>query len=306
MASPSLHIVTGAFGFSGRSIAEMLLTMGHRVCTLTNHPNDTDPLRSRIDVAPLDFADHEGLVKSLRGADVLYNTYWVRFEHGDTTYSRAVENSRALFSAAAEADVRRIVHVSITNPSADSPFPYFRGKAVVEQALTASGVSYAILRPAVLFGDKGILLNNIAWILRRLPVFGVFDNGDYGIQPVHVNDLAALVIKIGEGSDNMIVDAVGPETYTFIDLINLIQRYIDSHAAIVHVPPAVGLAAAKLLSFITRDVVLTRDEIGGLMANLLVSHDAPTCPTKLSDWLRENACTLGRTYQSELQRHFAR
>jgi uncharacterized protein YbjT (DUF2867 family) len=319
MPQPDLAIVTGAFGYTGRYITRLLLNRAGAadrapahtkaapsapVRTLTGHPDRPNPFGSAVEALPFDFDNPEALVEHLRGAAALYNTYWIRFERGDTNFDRAVENSRTLIHAAVEAGVRRFVHISITNPAEQSPFPYFRGKALAERALRESGLSYAIVRPTVMFGGEDILINNIAWLLRRLPVFGVFGNGRYRIQPVHVEDVADLAVALGDGAEDVVADAVGPETCTFDELVTLIRREIESHARIAHVPPALALAAGAALGRVLRDVVITRDEIGGLMANLLVSDDPPTCPTRFSEWLRDHAEELGGEYRSELRRHY--
>lgn len=304
MASGQLHVVTGALGYSGKYIARLLLERGQRVRTLTGHPDRPNPFGDRIEVARLDFGDPAALAANLRGAAVLYNTYWVRFDRGEATFDRAVANTRVLVRAAAEAGVERLVHVSITNPAADSPLPYFRGKAVVEQLIRESGLTYAILRPTVLFGEEDILINNIAWMLRRLPVFGVFGRGDYRLQPVFVGDLAELAVELAQQRQNTVVDAVGPETFTFDELIRLIRQRVGSRAPIIHVPPWVALAATRITGWLVGDVVLTRDEIAGLMANLLVSDQPALCSTRLSQWVEAHADTLGRAYASEVQRHY--
>jgi NADH dehydrogenase len=177
-----LDVVTGAFSYSGAAIARELLAAGHRTRTLTGHP-ERAPADSAIDVRPLNFADPAELTRSLQGAHTQYNTYWVRFAHGHVDHQVAVANSRALFDAAARAGVQRIVHVSITNPSLSSPYPYFRGKAEVEQILADTGVPCAIIRPAILFGEEGVLVNNVAWLLRHLPVFAVGGRGDTACAP---------------------------------------------------------------------------------------------------------------------------
>ncbi len=172
-----LHVVTGSFGYSGRYITERLVQAGTRVRTLTNSPDREHPFGTRVEVHPFNFEHPERLARSLEGAQVLYNTYWVRFNHADFRYSQAIDNTRALFSAARRAGVSRVVHVSITNPSEDSPLEYFRGKALLERDLRESGLSHAILRPAVLFGGEDILINNIAWVLRHCTAPGFLDSG---------------------------------------------------------------------------------------------------------------------------------
>src|SRR5882672_8553534 len=189
--------VTGAFSYSGKYIAKRLLTHGEEVITLTGHPNRPDPFNGKIKAYPLDF-DEASMTKSLQGVDVLVNTYWVRFDKGENTQPRAVENTRKLVNAAKAAGVKRMVHISIANPSADSHLPYYWGKAANEKAVMESGLSYAILRPTVLYGAKGaedVLINNIAWLLRRFPFFGQIGDGQYKIQPVFVDDLAELAVE---------------------------------------------------------------------------------------------------------------
>jgi NADH dehydrogenase len=304
MSTSDLHIVTGAFGYSGRYIAEQLLQRGYRVRTLTGHPDRPNPFGPQIEVAPFAFDAPVMLVENLRGATALYNTYWVRFTKGRASFDQAIANTEILIRAAVEAGVRRFVHISITNPSERSPLPYFRGKAIVERMLVESGLSYAILRPTVLFGKEDILINNIAWLLRKLPVFGVFGSGQYRIQPVYVADLAASAVEMAGQTENGVLDAVGPETYTFEDLVRLVRSQVGSRARIVHIPPALALATGRVLGWLLRDVVITRDEIAGLMADLLISGEPPSCPTRFSDWLAEHAAEVGTRYASELRRHY--
>jgi NADH dehydrogenase len=302
--SSGLHVVTGAFGYTGRHIAARLLAAGHRVRTLTAHPNRQHPFGSAIEVAPLDFADPDRLARDLAGTAVLYNTYWVRFAHGGVSFDSAIENSRVLVEAAQRAAVPRLVHISITNPSLDSALPYFHGKAVVEEIIRQSGLSYAIVRPTVNFGFDDVLINNIAWLLRRFPFFAVAGSGDYRVQPVFIEDVAEIAVRAAERRHNVTLDAVGPEVFTFAELVRLIRNSIGSRAHIVSLSPRSTLLLAKLASYLVRDVLLMRDELDGLMANLLVSKEPPLGKTRFTDWLKHSAGALGRQYASELNRHF--
>ena len=298
---PATAMITGAFGFTGGAIRRRLRAGGQPLRSLTNHvPRPGDG----VEVFPWCFDDPTALARTLEGVDTLYNTYWVRFAHGGATHEQAVENSVRLFDAARRARVRRVVHVSIANPSPDSPLPYYRGKARVEQALVESGLSHAILRPTVLFGDGGILLNNIAWLLRRLPVFAIAGRGDYRLQPAHVDDLADLAVTVAGRSDDVTCDVVGPETYRYRELVELLRETVAARVALVSVPTGVALALARLLGWLLGDVLLTGEELLSLQANLLVSAAPPTCPTRISRWLVENREQVGRDYLSELQRHY--
>ena len=298
----TLHAVTGAFGYSGKYIAKRLLDRGHEVITLTNSPDRANPFAGRVKPYPYNFDNPEELSGSLRGVSVLYNTYWVRFNHKLFKHADAVRNTERLFEAAKEADVERIVHVSITNPSEDSPLEYFSGKARLERALADSGISHAILRPTVLFGKEDILINNIAWALRRLPVFGVFGSGEYRLQPIYVDDIATLAVEQGAKRDNVTIDAIGPETFTYRELVKVVGEMIGKKRPVISVPPAVGYLAGWILGKCVGDVMITREEIKGLMADLLHVDSPPAGTTRLTDWIREHADSLGRKYTSELAR----
>ncbi|MFQ5718506.1 MAG: SDR family oxidoreductase [Acidobacteriota bacterium] len=301
-AKPGLHVVTGAFGYSGRYISKRLLAAGHRVRTLTNSPDRANPFGTRVEVHPFNFEDPDRLTASLAGARVLYNTYWVRFNHATFSHAQAVENTRALFTAARHAGVARVVHISITNPSEDSSLEYFRGKAILERELAASGLSYAILRPAVLFGGEDILINNIAWALRHLPIFGLFGDGQYRLQPIHVHDLANLAVAQGREHPNRVIDAIGPQTFTYRALVTELAGILGVRRLIIPVPPWLGHVAGWLVGKWLRDVLITRDEIDGLMQGLLATASPPAGTTRLTDWARRRADTLGRRYATELGR----
>ena len=291
-------VVTGAFSYTGRHIAERLLRDGRSVTTLTRKV--PSPLPLSVETAELQFHDRRGLEAALSGADTLYNTYWIRFPHGGATFEQAVENSRILFAAAAAAGVRRIVHVSVTKASASSPYAYFRGKAAVEDALRRAGVAHAIVRPTLVFGPEDILVSNIAWIRRRLPVF-LMPGGDYRVQAVSVQDVARLCVDAADGAE---IDAAGPQTLTFAELVRLVRVAVGSRARLVGAPPAVALALTNLAGRFLRDVVLTRDELDGLMDSLLTSDEPPLGRDRFDDWVHAHGATLGAHYVSELARNW--
>ena len=301
-----LHAVTGALGYTGRSLTEQLLTRGVNVRALTNSPNRPNPFAGRIEVRPLAFDDPAALETSLRGVDVLHNTYWVRFNHRLFTFEQAVNNSRILFGAARRAGVRRIVHVSILHSHDADDLAYYRGKHMVEDALRDCGIEHAIVRPGVLFGRHDILINNIAWTIRHLPLFGVFGDGAYRLRPLHVDDMAALMVDHAFRSGNTEADAVGPEVFTFRELAESLARILGVRRWIVPVPPALGFAVARCLNPFVRDTVITREEVSGLMRGLLDSNAPAAGPTRLTDWAREHRDTLGRRYANEVGRRVQR
>jgi uncharacterized protein YbjT (DUF2867 family) len=300
-----LDVVTGAFSYSGGAIARALEHHGRRVRTITGHPDRATGATS-VEVRPLDFDDQLGLVESLRGATTLYNTYWVRFARRQVDHDLAVANSTSLFHAAKRAGIQRVVHVSITHPGSESPLPYFRGKALVERALAESDMSFAVLRPAILFGGDGVLLNNIAWLLRHLPVFAVGGRGDEHIRGIHIDDLAELAVTKGAEREDSVTDAVGPERPTFLELVTLIRQAVGSRSRIIRVPRAVIPPLSYLLGLALGDVLLTKDEYAAMSGGLADTDGPATGPTALSEWLADHGSILGLTYANEIHRHFTR
>jgi NADH dehydrogenase len=303
MSRIQIHAVTGAFGYSGKYITSQLLDRGKKVKTLTNSIHRDNPFGDKIEIHPFNFDNPKKLTESLKGVSVLYNTYWVRFNYKRFTFASALRNTITLFNCAKQAGVERVVHLSITNPSEESHLEYFRGKAAVEKALRETGISYSILRPAIFFGGKeDILINNIAWTLRRSPVFGVFGDGSYRLQPIYIDDLANLAVEQGQSRENTIIDAIGPETFTYKGLVQEIGRIIGKKKLIISVPPTIGYIVAKIIGKVLGDVLTTRDEIEGLMAGLLYVDSPPVGETRLTDWMREHTESLGKHYASELAR----
>ena len=302
--SPELHIVTGAYGYMGKYITRRLLAQDKQVKTLTNHPNRPNEFGDKVQAMPFNFDRYTDLVASLQGATTFYNTYWVRFNYGSTGFNQGVENTRTLFRAAKEAGVKRFVHTSILKPDPNSPLPYYKGKGQLEEALKQSGLPYAILQPTVVFGLEDVLINNIAWLVRHFPIFGVPGDGEYQLQPIYVEDIADIAVEAGHSTIDQTIEAIGPEIYTFNSLVKLIAEKLHRRIWIFHAPPKLALTMAQFISLFVRDVILTQEEIDGLMANLLVSANPPTGRTRLSEWLEKNVDVVGKQYASEVGRHF--
>jgi NADH dehydrogenase len=300
-----MNVVTGAFGYTGKYIARRLVNLGEEVITLTGNPNRANEFGNTVKAFPFNFESPEAMAESISGAHSLYNTYWVRFDRKDETHDRAVRNTIALIQAAKIAGVQRIVHIGITNPSLDSDLPYFRGKALLEEEIRQSQLSYAIVRPTVIFGAEDILINNIAFLLRKFPLFIVPGDGRYSLQPIFVEDLAKIAVEAGQRSENMTIDAVGPETYRFGQLVRLIAKTLGSRTRLLNGPSWLALLASRAMGLALSDVMLTQDELKGLMANLLISNSVPTGQTLFSDWILANATILGKHYASEIGRHYS-
>ena len=299
-----LHGVTGPFSYTGSYIARRLESKGIPTRGFLRDLT-TRPASTAVDCRSLQFQDHNQLTRDLEGVDVLYNTYWIRFERGASTFAGAVRNTQVLAEAARAAGVRRIVHISVSNPSADSPFAYFRGKAAAEEAIRSAGIPCSVLRPTLVFGREDVLINNMAWLMRKMPLFPIFGDGLFRVQPVFVDDVAALAVAEGVQSGDRTLDAAGPVVQSFADFLRFLRASIGSHAPLLRLPPRLALAMSWPVSVLLRDVLITREEMGALMADLLVSRTGPTTTTSLEAWLEADKPDLGGRYTSELRRHWS-
>jgi uncharacterized protein YbjT (DUF2867 family) len=302
--SSCMDIVTGAFGYIGRYITAQLLQAGRNVKTITTHVGKPNPFEGQVISFPYNFDQPDLLRESLHGTETLYNTYWVRFNHGHSTFAQAVKNTEILFQCAAAAGVQKIVQISVTNAHEDSNLPYYQGKALQESVLKSCKVPYTIIRPTLVFGKEDILVNNIAWLMRKFPFFPIFGDGQYRLQPIYVEDLASIAIAGAGQPGNLTLDAIGPEDYTFEHFIRLIANVLERKVIFLKTPPALGILLGKLIGFAMRDVILTRAELDGLMMNMLTSNQAPNGKTRFSNWLKLNKHEIGTTYSSEFKRHF--
>lgn len=297
-------LVTGATSYTGSFVAQELLARGWSVRSMTNHPRHPGPWADRLEVHPYSFHDAAALRRTLAGVNVLVNTYWIRFPRNGLDYDDAVENIRILMEAAVDVGVERVVHVSVSNPSVDSPFPYYRGKAQAEGIVRATGLPYAIARPTWVIDESDILLNNVAWLLRRLPVFGMPGNGRYRVQPVTGADAGRVLADFAEAKGSFTRDLAGPETLSFGEVVRGTKKAMGKHRLVVPTPGWLAALAAHVLSPFVRDVVLTRYELDGLRAEKFVSAEPPLGTTGFSAWVAEHGKHLGRAYHSELERHF--
>ncbi len=299
-----MNVVTGAYGYIGRYITRRLLDSGQAVKTITTHTDKPNPFGEAVLAFPYNFDRLDRLTESLRGAEVLYNTYWIRFEHGGATFSGAVQNTRTLFECAKRAGVRRIVHISVTHPDIVSDLPYYRGKALQERSLVDIGLPYSIVRPTLVFGVEDILVNNIAWLMRTFPLFPIFGSGEYRLQPVYVGDLAQIAVQEGLASGTRVIDAVGPESFSFEQMVRLMGRYLKPELRYMHMPAWLGVGLGKIIGLAVGDVILTRDEAQGLMEERLTSSQPPNGGTKFPEWIASHKDKIGLSYTSELKRHF--
>ena len=302
--------VTGAWSFSGRHVAHRLLANGWTLRSISNrspHPDD-DPYHGQV--RRIEYThDIDRLATELRTCRVLVSNLWTRHDKPPIghkgpwlSHLQAVDQSAVLIMAAAQAGVERLVWTSITNPGQDPDLSYFAGKAVVEQLVRRSGLSYAILRPACFFGGGGILIDNVAWAAQRLPFVPIPDGPPYRIRPIHVEDYADLVVEATASSDDYTIDAVGPDRPEFGELIREVAEAAGSHAKALRLPIKACRLSYAVAGRILGETVLSDDELTGLSRNRLDSKAESTGSTSLLDWIRTTDEKLGRRFRREPHR----
>jgi NADH dehydrogenase len=294
-------VVTGAFSFTGAAVARELRRRGWTIHTLTHRRPPPDA--GDVTAAPLRF-EFEHLVRELRAADAFVNTYWIRLPRHGRSFDTAVADSRMLVEAARQAKVGRFVQVSVSNADRESRLGYYRGKGLVDEAVRAAGLPHGIVRPTLIVGPSDVLTGNIAWFLRRFPVFPVPGGGRYRLQPVTLDDMGRITADVVEARDDVDVDAAGPETMTFRNYVERVARACGLRRWTVGLPSWLCLAGLRLVDFVTGDVVLTRDELAGLAEEKLVSRKAPLGTESITEWLVAHGPGLGRRYTNDVERHF--
>ena len=299
-----MDVVTGSFGYIGKYITQELISSGKRVKTITTHPDKPNPFGNDVKAYPYNFDNPELLINVLKGCETLFNTYWVRFNYAKQSFENAVRNTDILFDSARKAGIKKIVHIGVTNCSESDALPYYRGKALQEKMLKELGIPYSIIRPTLVFGKEDILVNNIAWTIRRFPLVPIFGSGDYKVQPVFVKDVASIAVECAQKNTSETLDAIGPETFTYTEMLQVMASILNQDVKFIHVWPDIGIFLGKIIGLFVDDVLLTKDELRGLMANKLTSQEAPNGKTKFTEWLKANKEIVGERYTSELDRHF--
>lgn len=135
--------------------------------------------------------------------------------------------------------------------------------------MVESGLSYAILRPTVIYGREDILVKKHRLVIRRFPVFGIPGDGRYGVRAIYVEDMARLMVDAVELEQNTVHDAIGPETFTFEELVQLIAASVGRTILAVKVPAFFAYQCTRLTGLLMREVVLTWEECKALMSDLL-------------------------------------
>ncbi len=274
--SPRRMAVLGSSGFIGTHLTLFLLQMGYRL-NLLHHRADPDYVspRGQIESFQGSINDKDAMKRCFEGCSGVYHLVGIIAETRTSTFQRTVaEGTRALVDAAKEAGVKKIFYLSALGTSEDAETEYFRTKHEAERAVIESGLDYTIFRPSVVYGVRDKSLNMIASMVRHSPIIPVIGDGKYRMQPVYVEELAAIMAHASrlDVTDGKIYEVGGPEQLTYMEILDIIKRVLGRKRLTVHIPVSWVNAAAAVMEKIFKPAPVTRDQIRMLRKESICDH----------------------------------
>lgn len=262
-------LVTGASGFIGLPLTRHLSTLGHCVRALARRPIERDA-GGRAEWVSGDMRDAASLERAVGGMEgVVHLACATGVARESVAHAVNVEGTRALLDAARRAGVRRFVFVSSISAVRERMGPYGRTKREGEALVAASGLEFVILRPSLVYGaGSSGLFARLARSMRSLPVVPVIGNGRIEIDPVHVDDVCAVIGQCLERAEILgrTYDLLGPDRVTFDDLLRRLARHLGVEARLFHVPAFVALPVAGALGLLMERPPLSVDNVLGMVS----------------------------------------
>ncbi len=242
-------LVTGASGFVGRHLCAYLLQQGHRVIGLSRSAGAELP---GVEWVQGDVATGAGLAEAMTHAQAVIHLVGIIRERGEqVTFERVhVEGTRNVVSAALDADLERVVHMSALGAQEGADSRYFDTKARAERIVRESGLRYTIHRPSLIFGQGDEFFGDtLKDLVTSAPIIPQIGDGHFPFRPIWVGDVARAFEQslTRSAADGKTFDLVGPTEYTFRELLELMKRTLRSRKPIVPVPlPLMRLAVPML------------------------------------------------------------
>jgi uncharacterized protein YbjT (DUF2867 family) len=233
--------VTGSTGFVGIHLAHALVQAGHSVIAVSR--TGTDPKnrmpRSGVELRRADVTVKPSLTAALAGAEAVVHLVGIIREFGNRTFHAIhVGGTRNAVDAGKANGIRRFIHVSALGTRPDAPSLYHQTKAVAEEIVQTSGLDWTILRPALIFGENGLLTTQLAGLVKG-PFVPVLGHGQTRYQPVDVRDVVRAVtgsLERPEASGRTF-DVAGPEVLTFDEMMQTVSRVVcGREKRLLHIP----------------------------------------------------------------------
>lgn len=209
-------VIVGGTGFIGHHLSAALHEVGHEVDALG---------RWGLDLAR---ADEDEMMARLRCADMVINAAGLVRDQGHNSLQAVhADGACRLFRACERAGVARVIHLSALGAAVDGATAYQATKGAAEAALVSSSLDYCVLRPSVVIGAGGASTITLS-ALAALPVVPRIGPGTWRVQPVHVDDLCDLVVRLVAmpGPLPRRIDAVGPEAMNTDTLTAILRHWL--------------------------------------------------------------------------------
>jgi uncharacterized protein YbjT (DUF2867 family) len=256
-----LILVAGGSGFIGSAVVRRLVSAGAEVAVMTAHPKRT---RSKIEgmgalVVPGDVMDAASLESAVEGAEAVvqalsFPTYPVEKPRKRYTFEEFDHlGTERLAMAAAKAGVRKYVFSSGAGAAPDSPKVWYRAKWFGEEAIRATGVPHAIIRPSWVYGPGDKALNKFVAFHRWLPMVPVVGDGSQRLQPVFVEDVAQAMAQAADPTGPAgTFEIGGPDVTTMNEILRTMMEVRGKVKPLIHFPPFLPRLASFFIQFFPR------------------------------------------------------
>src|ERR1700674_1474092 len=244
-------VVFGGTGFLGRRIVRHVRKREFSVRSAGMRPDRGDRVFGRDDPqlqsVEANIHDEQSIADAISGAYGVVNAVSLYVEHGrEAFHSVHVESAQLLGAQVQRAGVERLVHVSGIGAGPNSPSLYIRRRGEGELAVRAAFADTTLIRPAVMFAPDDAFLTTILTLLRRLPVYPMFDGGQTQLQPAYVEDLAEAIAQGMQRAEthSKMFECCGPRVYSYEDLLRTVARKAGLKPVLIPVPFAAWHALA--------------------------------------------------------------
>ena len=270
--------VFGGAGFVGRYIVKRLAAEGAGVRVACRDPERAKFLKPAGGVGQVvpvqaNLRYPESVRAAVEGVDAVVNCVGVLVSRGAQSFAAIhVAGAREIASAAAEAGVRQLVHISAIGADAESTAAYARSKAAGEAAVREAFQDAAILRPSIVIGPEDDFFNRFALLARLLPALPLVGGGFTRFQPAYVGDVADAAVAALDRAGG-VFELGGPKVYSFRQLMELLLEEIGRKRLLVPVPFQVMQAKAAFIQFVP-GAPITPDQVESLKYDNVVSEGA--------------------------------
>src|SRR6266581_2409124 len=247
-------LITGATGYIGRHLVSRLVDQGPR-CLVRNISRAASILPAdKVELVEGDTTQPASLEAAVQGVDTIVHAAFITADHkqspGNSYQETNVQGTANLMNAAKNAGVKCIIEIGGLGTRPDKPGSYMQGRHLAEQMLKDSGLDWTIIQPSVLFGKNAPFIKGLSDLIRTAPVVPLIGGGKIMFQPIWVEDVVTIIIKVLEDpahTTNRTYTIGGPAYYSFTQIINVLLKTMHKQRIKAPAPtPLVGIGATVM------------------------------------------------------------